>query len=85
MAKHGFFAYVNTTSPAATRYDGDIVYALSTGQKKFKLDNIGFPLRVEQVMQEAILNAVRSADPLPNLPSAKNFPYNGVSAGRGSP
>lgn len=64
MAMNGV---ARTIRPANTMHDGDTIFALSTGKKKVDVNIVG--AFAAQVIQEAILNAVRSATSLGGVPA----------------
>lgn len=53
--------------PAHTMFDGDTIFALSTGRKKADVNIIG--AYAAEVMSQAIINAVKHAKPAGGLPS----------------
>jgi L-aminopeptidase/D-esterase-like protein len=55
--------------PAHTMMDGDTVFALSTGRKSADVSTVG--AWAAEALSMAILNAVRSAEPLAGLPGLK--------------
>lgn len=57
-----------TVRPAHTMLDGDTIFALSTNKKRCDVSIIG--AFAAQVLEKAILNAVRYATPLAGLPAA---------------
>jgi L-aminopeptidase/D-esterase-like protein len=64
MAQNGV---VRAIRPANTMYDGDTMFALSTGKKKANMNVVGaFTARMVEL---AILDAVRSAESLGGIPS----------------
>ncbi|NMB88789.1 MAG: P1 family peptidase [Chloroflexi bacterium] len=68
MAHNGL---ATTIRPAHTLLDGDTIFALATGQKKCEAMIVG--AFAAQVMANAILQAVRSAQPAGGLPSAQSI------------
>ncbi|GEL78840.1 P1 family peptidase [Tenuibacillus multivorans] len=56
-----------TIHPAHTMFDGDTIFALATGDKQYSIDLIGSI--ATQVMEKAIIRAVKEADPIQNLPA----------------
>ena len=54
--------------PAHTMLDGDTIFALATGEKPADVNIIG--AFAAEVFAQAILRAVRAAQPVANLPSA---------------
>ncbi|MCU0588620.1 MAG: P1 family peptidase [Syntrophobacteraceae bacterium] len=62
-----------TVTPAHTLYDGDTIFALSRGS----LDDVEVTVvgaLAAQAVAEAILSAVRTAEPLGGLPACRNLP-----------
>ncbi|HPQ36952.1 MAG TPA: P1 family peptidase [Synergistaceae bacterium] len=68
MAQNG---YARTIRPAHTMFDGDTVFALSTGALEADLSVVG--LLAARVMEEAVLRAVRETESLGGLPSWKDL------------
>ncbi len=68
MAQDG---YARSIRPVHTSVDGDSIYALSIGQVSADQDLVG--ALAADVMSEAILRAVKSADPAYGFPSAKDM------------
>jgi len=66
MAQNGI---ARTIRPAHTMLDGDVIFALSTGSKKADASSIG--AFAAKVVEEAVLNAVKTAKPAGGLPSSK--------------
>lgn len=60
-----------TIRPAHCMFDGDTIFALSTGQHKADVNVVG--AFACQALVQAILNAVRSAKPAGGLPSSSSF------------
>ncbi|NMC28790.1 MAG: P1 family peptidase [Pelolinea sp.] len=67
IAQMGQDGLARVIRPAHTMLDGDTLFALATGRKKCDVNTVG-AFAAEMVAQ-AILNAVKSADPAGNLPS----------------
>jgi L-aminopeptidase/D-esterase-like protein len=57
--------------------DGDTIFALATGKKDADVNLIG--AYAAEAFSRAILNAVYSAKPLANLPSANDLHFGEVS------
>jgi len=57
--------------PAHTRFDGDIVFALSVGSRRADPD--GIAVAACRAIGEAVVDAVRSARPLGGVPSAQTL------------
>ena len=68
MAHNG---YARSIRPLHTTADGDSIYALSTGEVMADQDMAG--TLAAQVMSEAILRAVMSADSAYGFPAAKDL------------
>lgn len=68
MAQDG---YARTIYPAHTMFDGDTIFTLATSGKKVQVDLIG--ALAAQVMEEAIINAVCSAESVKGIPSYKSI------------
>jgi len=60
-------AYARTIYPAHTMHDGDTIFTLATGNKKVSIDLLG-PMAAK-VMENAILNAIYSAESIAGIPS----------------
>lgn len=68
MAQNGV---VRTIRPAHTMHDGDTIFAMATGDKKGDVNIVG--AFGAQVMQQAVLNAVRHAAGLGGVPSVSEL------------
>ncbi|MGB0386805.1 MAG: P1 family peptidase [Ardenticatenaceae bacterium] len=68
MAQDGL---ARTIRPAHTRFDGDTIFALSYGDKEADLSLIG--TLAADVLAEAIISAVMSAESLAGLPAARDL------------
>jgi L-aminopeptidase/D-esterase-like protein len=68
MAQNGV---VRTVRPVHTMHDGDTMFALSTGEKKGDVNIVG--AFAAQVVQGAVLNAVRHAVSLGGVPAAADL------------
>lgn len=66
MAAMGQNGVVRTIRPANTMHDGDTIFALATGEKKADLNIVG--AFAAQMVQQAILNAVKHAASLGGVP-----------------
>jgi L-aminopeptidase/D-esterase-like protein len=64
MAQNG---YARTMRPAHSMYDGDTIFAMSTGSVQADLSVVG--LLAARVMERAVIAAVRNAEPLCGLKS----------------
>ena len=68
MAQNG---YARTIRPAHTMYDGDTVFAMSTGDIQADLSVVGF--LAANAMEKAVVAAVRNAGPLRGLKCFADF------------
>jgi L-aminopeptidase/D-esterase-like protein len=68
MAHNGL---ARTIRPAHTMFDGDTLFALSTGNKMVDVNVIG--AFAPEVVAQAIVNAVRAATSLGGRPAARDF------------
>ncbi len=59
-----------TIRPAHTMFDGDTIFALATGKHKVDINIVG--AFAAEVMAQAVINAVTSAEPAGGLPSSNN-------------
>ncbi len=75
MARGAQNALAKTLSPAHTVFDGDVVFALSAGDREADLIALG--IAAKTVLARAILHAVRSAHGMGLLPANRDFqdPY----------
>jgi L-aminopeptidase/D-esterase-like protein len=62
---------VKTISPAHTTFDGDLVFALATGEMEADVNNVG--VLGEFVVSEAIKRAVKKADGFGILPAFRDI------------
>ena len=69
MAQDGL---ARTVRPAHTMFDGDTIFALSTGPIQAEVNTVG--AFAAEAFAQAILRAVRSARPVAGLPSANEAP-----------
>ena len=67
MAQDGL---ARTVHPAHTMYDGDTIFALATGEMEAEISMVG--AFAAEVMAEAIVRAVRMAEPAGGLPGLHN-------------
>jgi L-aminopeptidase/D-esterase-like protein len=67
MAQDGL---ARTVRPAHTMVDGDTIFALSNGNRKLEVNTVG--AFAAEVFAQAIVRAVRAAQPAAGLPSAAN-------------
>lgn len=68
LAADGF---PRTLAPACTRFDGDLVLAITTGQVDADAHQVGLLARL--ALERSILRAVRRAEPLGGLPAARDL------------
>ena len=71
LAQLGQNALVRVIAPVHTLYDGDIVFALSVGPVESGLMQVG--IVAQEMLQEAIIRAVKAADGLGRLPAWRDF------------
>ena len=64
MAQDGI---ARTIRPAHTMLDGDVIFALSTGFRRVDISSVG--AFAAEVMAEAVLRAVKMAEPVGELPA----------------
>lgn len=62
-----------TINPVHTPWDGDVIFALATGSLADSADLLVVGALAAEVVQDAVLNAVMSAEGLPDLPSARDL------------
>lgn len=70
MAHDGF---ARAIAPSHTPSDGDTIFALATGRTSEAVDTGLLGALAADVAARAIVNAVRQAEPLPSLPSARSL------------
>ncbi|MCR4922484.1 MAG: P1 family peptidase [Lachnospiraceae bacterium] len=63
--------YARSIRPVHTSVDGDSIYALSVGNLKADLDTVG--VLAEEIMSEAIIRAIKSAEGAYGFPAAKDL------------
>jgi L-aminopeptidase/D-esterase-like protein len=56
-----------TIRPAHTMLDGDLIFTLSTGSRRADVSSVG--AFAAEVMAEAVLRAVKMAEPVGGLPA----------------
>lgn len=69
MAHDGF---ARSIYPVHTPVDGDVVFALATGQSEVPADLLVLGALAADVVADAVLRAVRAAEGLPGLPAARD-------------
>lgn len=67
IAQIGHNAFARCLSPAHSTYDGDVVFALATGEMEADMNSVA--ILVEEVIERAIMNGVKKADGFGLLPS----------------
>ncbi len=72
MAQDGI---ARTVKPAHTMFDGDTLFALSTGQKRADVNLVG--AYAAEVVADAVVRAVRAAEGTSGLPAWRNFHVRG--------
>jgi len=78
VAQMGHDGLARAIRPIHTMFDGDTVYALSTGDQKADVNLIG--TFGAEVLAEAVLNGVRAAETLAGVPAAKDVLAGGEGA-----
>lgn len=73
VAQMGQDGVARAVYPAHTMYDGDVIFTLATGHLPDAPDVTRIGALAADVVAEAILRAVHSAEPLPGLPSARDL------------
>ena len=71
VAQMASIGLARTISPVNSTFDGDVVFALSIGEKKADINTIG--LLGEKVVMEAINRAIRLADGFGLIPAYKDL------------
>lgn len=64
-------AFARMLSPGATRFDGDLVFALATGQVEAEPHRVG--LLAREALEAAMLRAIRRAVGLGGLPASRDL------------
>lgn len=72
MAQNGV---VRCCRPANTMHDGDTIFALSSGKKKANINIVG--AFAAQAVQQAILNAIETAESLGGVPALRDLKVEG--------
>lgn len=72
-------AFPRTIAPACTRFDGDLVFAITTGKVPADAHQVGLLARL--ALERSILRAVRRAEPLGGLPVAGDLRLPGTEPG----
>lgn len=62
-----------TINPVHTMYDGDTIFALSTGKSAATVDVTLLGLLAAEVMAQAVNRAIKTAESIPGLPSSKDL------------
>jgi L-aminopeptidase/D-esterase-like protein len=68
LAHHGMVRHIR---PVHTSFDGDLVFVLASGQVRADLTGLG--LMAAEVVARAVLDGVRAAHSLPDLPAARDL------------
>lgn len=68
MAHNG---YARTIRPSHTMFDGDTIFVMSTGEVEADVSVVG--LLAAKVMERAVINAVKKADPLFGFKAYRDF------------
>jgi L-aminopeptidase/D-esterase-like protein len=71
VASLGMLGFARALSPPHTAFDGDALFVLSTGELAASVTALG--LAAADAVATAIVNAVRAASSLPNLPAADDL------------
>ena len=69
VAELGQNGLARSLTPAHTMLDGDTVYAVSTGDKKIDISLLGN--KAAEIISEAILDSIHSAEKIAGIPSLK--------------
>ncbi len=70
VAQMGQDGLARVIRPAHTMLDGDTLFALSTGKKKCDVNTVG--AFAAEMVAEAILNAVKNAEPIEGFPACRS-------------
>jgi L-aminopeptidase/D-esterase-like protein len=73
MAQLAHDGLARTISPAHTMFDGDTIFALSTGGREGAPDMLTIGALAADAVSEAVLRAVRAAKGIPGYPSAADL------------
>jgi len=71
VAQMGQDGLAKVIRPAHTMLDGDTLFALATGEKKADVNLVG--AYAAEMVKEAILQAVRTAEPVEGFPAAQSY------------
>jgi L-aminopeptidase/D-esterase-like protein len=71
LARVAQVGIARTIDPCHTMYDGDALFALSSGEKEVDLSALG--AAAADVVSEAIIRAIRKAETLAGVPAAKDI------------
>jgi L-aminopeptidase/D-esterase-like protein len=72
LASLGLVGFARALSPAHTAFDGDTLFAVSTGDARGDVTRLG--VAAADVVARAIVRAVRAAVSRPGLPAARDLP-----------
>ena len=73
IAQMGHDGMARTINPVHTPWDGDTLFALSTGEREHKIDVGRIGALAAEVVSRAILRAVKCAKSLPGYPDYPSF------------
>jgi len=73
LAQMSHNGYAKAISPIHTMYDGDTIFAMATGEIEADLNLVG--TLAAQVVQQSIINAVKNANSIKNIPSFKDLKF----------
>ena len=62
-----------TINPVHTMYDGDTIFALSTGESAATVNVTLLGALAAEVMAQAVIRAIKTAESIPGLPSSKDL------------
>lgn len=65
-------AFAKCIRPTHTLYDGDAIFAAATGELEFR-DQLFLSVAVNRAMEQAIINAIKSAESTPNIPAGNEI------------
>jgi L-aminopeptidase/D-esterase-like protein len=73
MAQMAHDGLARTISPAHTMFDGDTIFALSTGARQGAPDMLAIGALAADAVSEAVIRAVRAAKGIPGYPAAADL------------
>ncbi|OUJ18245.1 L-aminopeptidase/D-esterase [Methanonatronarchaeum thermophilum] len=71
LASTSHDGYARTIQPSHMMPDGDTIYTVSTGDKKTKLDYVGF--LATHAVESSVIKAIKHAETLDNIPSTNEI------------